>query len=152
MGVIVTRPYVWERWKRLHWMVLLAAFEDSAGGTRVQEFSQALARDLGSQCRIVEHIWPFSTLRLRELQEIAADEASASDLIVISAKRAFELPEEVKHWIDLWPRPTGRRQAVLIALLDHDYEGASTAVQSYLQKAAQKGGMEFLVVSRDLPD
>jgi hypothetical protein len=152
MGPTLIKPQVWQRWREAHRMVLLAAFEDSATGTRVKEFCQGLSRDLGSDCRVIEHVWLFNTLRLRELQEIAAEEASASDLVIISAHRAGSLPEEVKGWIDLWLRQRARHPAVLLALLDPNYEGASHAVEAYLQKVAGRGGMEFLVGSAEGPD
>jgi hypothetical protein len=152
MGTTVTKPQVWQRWKQSHHMALLAAFEDSATGTRVKEFCEGLSRDMGSGCRIVEHVWVFNTFRLRELQEIAAEEASASDLIIISVHQAGSLPDEVKSWIDLWLRPGARHPAVLVALLDQEHEGASTAVEAYLHEVARRGGMEFLVLSKEVPE
>ena len=146
MDTTVMQPQVWQRWKNSHRMVLLAAFEDSATGTRVREFCQGLSRELGSDCRLVEHVWLFSTFRLRELQEIAAEEASASDLIIISAHQAVDLAEEVRSWIELWLRPQARHPAVLLALLDAEYGEAPTAVQSYLREVARRGGMEFLML------
>ena len=152
MYATVTSPQVCQRWRQSDRMALLATFEDSTGGTRVKEFCQALSRDLGSHCRIVEHVWLFRTFRLRELQEIAAEEASASDLVIISADREGDLPEEVKIWIDLWLQQEVRRPAMLLALLDPDYEGASTLVPNYLREVAKRGSMEFLVVSEDSPE
>jgi len=148
----VSKPEVWQRWKGSHRLALLAAFEDSTTGTRVKEFRQGFSREVGPQCRMVEHIWLFSTFRLRELQEIAAEEAAASDLIIISAHRTGGLPDEVKGWIDLWLGQGVRRPSVLLALLEPDYEGASNSVQAYLQEVASKGGMEFLVESREAPE
>ncbi|MGO8926697.1 MAG: hypothetical protein ACLQU3_07405 [Limisphaerales bacterium] len=145
----VNSPQVWQRWKEAKRLALLATFEDSVTGTRVKEFCQGLARNLGQQCQIVEHVWLFGTLRLRELQEIAAEEASTSDLIIISVHQAEGLPDEVKSWIDLWLPQKGPRQAVLVALLDPPYEGASGSTEAYLQEIARRGGMEFLVESAD---
>ena len=152
MSPTVIKPQVWQHWREAHRMALLAAFEDSTTGTRVREFCKGLARDLGSDCRITEHVWLFNTLRLRELQEIAAEEASASDLIIISIHQSGTVPDEVKAWIDLWQQHGNRHQAILLALLDPSYEGASSAVESYLQKVASRGGMEFLVGSGAVPD
>jgi len=149
MGTTVTRPRAWQSWKESNRMALLAAFEDSVTGTRVKEFRQGLTRDLGSDCRIVEHIWVFSTFRLRELQEIAAEEASASDLVIISVHQDHGLPDEVKSWIDLWLRPIVPHPAVLLALLDPDREAGRNPVQAYLQEAAHRGGMEFLAESME---
>jgi hypothetical protein len=152
MSPIVIKPQVWQHWREAHQMALLAAFEDSTTGTRVKEFCQGLSRDLGSDCRITEHVWLFNTLRLRELQEIAAEEASASDLVIISTHQSGSVPDEVKGWIDLWLQHRNWHPAILLALLDPSYEGASSAVESYLQKVASRGGMEFLVGSGAVPD
>ena len=139
----------WPRWKEAKQLALLATFEDSETGTRVKEFCQSLSRRLGEQCQLIEHVWLFSTLRLRELQEIAAEEAAAADLVIISAHRGDGLPDEVKGWIDLWLPQKGARNTVLLALLDPTYEGSRDSLESYLQEVAAKGGMEFLADSRE---
>ena len=96
MNTTVTDTQVWQRWKEAKRLVLLATFEDSVTGQRVKEVCQGLSRSLGQQCQIIEHVWLFSTLRLRELQEIAAEEASVSNLVIISVHQAEGLPDEVK--------------------------------------------------------
>jgi hypothetical protein len=151
MNTTVTDPQVWQRWKEAKRLVLLATFEDSVTGQRVKEVCQGLSRNLGQHCQIIEHVWLFSTFRLRELQEIAAEEASASDLVIISVHQGESLPDEVKNWIDLWLGQKGARHAVLLALLDSGYEEVPGPTQAYLQDAARRGGMEFLVASSDVP-
>ena len=152
MDTTITTPPVWQRWKEAKQLGLLAAFEDSVTGTRVKEFCQGLSRDLGRQCRITEHVWLFSTFRLRELQEIAADEASASDLIIISVHQAQSLPDEVKSWIDLWLGQKTRHAGVLLALMDPDNAAEPGSVCTYLQEVASRAGMEFLVESKEGPE
>jgi hypothetical protein len=152
MHMTVSDPRVWQRWDGSKRLALVAAFEDSATGTRVKQFCQELSRRLGPHCQIIEHVWLLSTLRFRELQEIAAEEASAADLIIISFHDAESLPDEVKGWMDLWLRQRGTRKAVLLALLDPAYEEAPGAIEEYLEAAATRGGMEFLVESRAVPE
>ena len=144
MSSTVIKPQVWQRWRQAHRLAFLATFEDSITGARVKEFRQSLCRNLGQGCRVIEHVWLFNTFRLKELQEIAAEEAAASDLIIISAHRTEALPEEVKKWIDLWVRPIAQHPAVLVALLDPVEEGAANPLQVYLQDVASRGHMEFL--------
>lgn len=151
MNTTVTDPQVWQRWKVAKRLALLATFEDSVTGMRVKEFCRGLSRTLGEECQIIEHIWLFSTFRLRELQEIAAEEASASDLVIISVHQAESLPDEVKSWIDLWLSHKGDNHAVLLALLDAAYEEVPGPTQAYLQNIARRGGMEFLVESSEGP-
>jgi hypothetical protein len=144
MDATVIQPQFWQRWRNSHRLALLAAFEDSTTGTRVREFCQGLSRSLGSHCRLVEHVWLFRTLRLGELREIAAEEACASDLIIISTHQAEGLSAEVKGWIELWLRPEVRHPAVLLALLDPESNEGPSAVQTYLQEVARRGGMQFI--------
>jgi hypothetical protein len=143
----LTRPEVWEHWRDAQRLALLAAFEDSATGTWVKDFRQRLSGHLCPQCRLVEHIWLFSTFRLPELQEIAAEEASSSDLVIISAHQAHSLPEEVRVWIELWLRHKGNHATILLALLDEVREDDPDPVQAYLQRVAHRGNMAFLVES-----
>jgi len=149
MDLAVTDPRVWQRWQGTSRLALLAVFEDSITGTRVREFCQGLARDLGERCQIIQHVWLFGTFRLRELQEIAAEEAAASDLIIISVHQAEVLPDEVKSWIELWLSHKGDRQAVLLALLDATNDESPSPTQLYLQDVARRGGLKFLVESKD---
>jgi hypothetical protein len=151
MNTTLIDPPVWQRWKEAKRLVLLATFEDSVTGMRVKEFCQGLSRHMGPECQIVEHIWLFSTFRLRELQEIAAEEASAADLVIVSVHQDESLPDEVKTWIDLWLAHKGARHTVLLALLDSGYEEVPGPTQTYLQDTARRGGMEFLVESGDVP-
>ncbi len=151
MDTTLTKPQLWQHWREAKKLGLLVAFEDSITGTRVKEFCQGLSRDLGEHCRITEHVWLFSTLRLRELREIAAEEASASDLVIVSVHQAEQLPEEVKNWIDLWLQHKGNHSAVLLALLDPADEDAPNSTQAYLQDVARRAGMVFLTESPEGP-
>jgi hypothetical protein len=147
MHTTVSDPRVWQRWSEARQVSLLTAFEDSATGTRVKDFCQELSRYLGEHCQLIEHVWIFSTFRFRELREIAAEEASASDLVIISVHDTESLPEEVKGWVDLWLQQKGTRKTVLLALLDPAPNGTPRALEAYLQEVARRGGLELMVES-----
>jgi hypothetical protein len=147
MHATVLAPQVWQRWREARQLALLATFEDSSTGTRVKEFCRDLSRQLGQDCRIIEHVWLFNMFRLRELREIAAEEAAAADLIVISMHDAERLPDDVQAWVDLWLRHKGERKPVLMALLEPAKEGARRTLQTCLQEAAREGGIDLLVQS-----
>jgi hypothetical protein len=134
-----------EHWKQTHRLALMAAFEDSTTCTRVKDFCQSLSRELGEHCQIVQHVWVFSTFRMSELQDIAAEEAALSDVVIIAARHAQGLPEEVQSWIEKWLRQKGDRPAMLVALLERVYDGAENPIKAYLQQIAQRGGVELLV-------
>jgi hypothetical protein len=147
MHATVLAPQVWQRWREARQLVLLATFEDSTTGTRVKEFRQELSRQLGQECRIIEHVWLFNMFRLRELREIAAEEAAAADLILISLHETERLPEDVQAWMDLWLRQKGDRKPLLLALLEPTREGAPRMSERCLRDAAREGGIDFLVES-----
>ena len=151
MNTTVTVAPVWQRWKEAKKLALLASFEDSVTCMRVKEFCQDLVRHLGEHCQVIEHVWLFSTFRLRELQEIAAEEASASDLVIISVHQTEGLPDEVKSWLELWLGHKGVREGVLLALLDPAYEEASGETEAYLRDVARRGNLELLVETGDGP-
>ncbi len=148
MQTTVSDPRLWGRWKEAKRVALLATFADSATGTRIKEFRQDLARRLGEHCQIIEHVWLFSMFRLPELREIAAEEAAASDLVVMAVHDSENLPDEVKTWMDLWLQPGPARNAVLLVLLDSASEGTPGAVERYLRDAATRSGRDFLAESR----
>jgi len=147
MNLTMAKPRLWERWKEAEQLALLATFEDADTCNRVKEFCQGLARDLDGRCKIIQHVWVASTFRLRELREIAAEEACAADLIVISAHQAESVPDEVRSWFELWVLQKRSRAAVLLALLDAGYGGTSGSMRAYLHEVARRGNMEFLVES-----
>jgi hypothetical protein len=149
MDTMIAKPRVWQRWKAADHLALLAAFEDSTTCTRVKEYCQGLSRNLGEHCKIIQHVWVFSTFRLRELQEIAAEEASVADVVIISAHQAENLPDEVRSWVDRWLEQKGTQPAVLLALLDPVYEGAPNPIRAYLEDVARRGHMEFVVESAE---
>jgi hypothetical protein len=85
------------------------------------------------------------------LRAIAAGEAAAADLVVISVHHAEALPGEVRSWIDLWLKQKRSRPTVLSALFDPLHAGSSSSIQTFLQGVARKGNMEFLACSEEKP-
>lgn len=152
MDTTLSRLRVWPIWQNAKRFAVLAVHEDSATGTRTEEFCQALTRCLKPNCAIAKELWLLTELRTAQLRAIAAREAAAADLVIVSVHHAEALPSEVKGWIELWLKKRGRRPAVLLALFDPLYLGTSSSIQAYLQEAARKGNMEFLTHSEEKPD
>jgi hypothetical protein len=145
MHVPISNVRAWERWKQTGQLALTATFEDSETCTRAKDFCRELSRSLGERCAIIQHVWPFSTFRMKELQDIAAEEAALSDLVIIAARTVEGLQDEVKSWVEKWLSRKGDRNVVLVALLERTYEGTPNVTWTYLQGVAKKGGMELLV-------
>ena len=152
MDSMISKLRVWPIWKELRHFAVSAACEDSPTCARTDEFCRGLSRDLGQNCKVVKEVWLFNQLCVPGLRAIAASEAALAHLIVISVHHAGTLPNGVKSWIDLWLGQRMNHSIVLLALFDPVYQGASSSMKAYLQEAAKRGGMEFLVKSEDSPD
>ena len=152
MDVTLTRLRVWPTWQKMKRINVSAVHEDSATGARADNFCETLANSLGRTCEISKELWPVTELRTPKLRAIAAGEAAAADLVIISVHHAETLPGEVKRWIDLWLKQKGRRATVLSALFDPIYVGSSSSIQVFLQGVARKGNMEFLARSEEKPE
>jgi hypothetical protein len=149
MDATLTKLRAWPAWQKLKRIVISAVHEDSATGARADDFCQSLARSLGRNCEVAKELWPLTELRTPKLRAIAAAEAAAADLVIISVHHAEALPGEVTSWIDLWLKQKGNRPPVLLALFDPLYLGTSNSMQVFLQEVARKRNMEFLARSED---
>jgi hypothetical protein len=144
MDAALKQLRVWPAWQKLRRLVISAAHEDLATGARAEEFCNTLARYLQPKCEIVRELWPSTELRTPKLRAIAAGEAAAADLVIVSVHCGETLPGEIMEWIGLWQKQSSNRQRVLAALFDPLYHGSSSSIQAFLQDVARKGKMEFL--------
>jgi hypothetical protein len=103
-------------------------------------------------CELTKELWLLTELRTTDLRAIAAKEAAAAELVIISVHHAETLPNEVKSWIELWLKQKGKRSEVLLALFDPPYRGTSSSIQAYLRAVAERGNMEFLARSEETPE
>ena len=152
MDTILSRLRVWPLWQKVKRFAVSAVHEDSATGARAEEFCQTLAKCLGRTSEISKEMWLLTELRTSQLRAIAAREAAAADLVIVSLHHAETLPNEVKSWIDLWLKQKRSRPAVLLALFDPLYLGTSSSIQVYLREVARRGNMEFLARSEEKPE
>ena len=152
MDTTLSRLRVWPLWQKAKRFAVSAVHEDSATGTRAEEFCQTLAKCLSRNCKSSKEMWLLTELRTAQLRSIAAREAASADLVIISVHHAEALPKEVKSWIELWLKQKGSRPAVLLALFDPLYLGTSSSIQAYLREVAKRGKMEFLARSEERPE
>jgi hypothetical protein len=152
MDTTLSRLRVWPLWQKAKRFAISAVHEDIATGARAEEFCQTLARCLGRTPEMSKEMWLLTELRTSPLRAIAAGEAAAADLVIVSVHHSETLPDEVKRWIDLWLKQRGSRPAVLLALFDPLYMGTSSSIQAYLREVARRGNMEFLSRSEEKPE
>ena len=152
MDTTLAKLQVWPTWQKQNRIVVSAVHEDFATGARADDFCQTLSQCLGGQCEITKELWPLTELRTPKLRAVAAGEAAAADLVIISVHHGETLPDEVKSWIDLWLKQKDSRPKVLLALFDPLYLGTSSSIQAFLQDVAKKRNMEFVARSEEKPE
>ncbi len=152
MDTTLTKLQVWPTWQKMKRIVVSAVHEDFATGARADDFCQTLSKCLGGNCEIAKELWLLTELRTPKLRSVAAGEAAAADLIIISVHHAETLPSEIKTWIDLWVKQKRTRPTLLLALFDPIYLGSSGSIQVSLREVARKGNMEFLARSEEKPE
>jgi hypothetical protein len=130
---------------------VLIAYEDFETGKHAKVTYDYLVEHLGRDCTFCHQMWKFDVLSVAKLAEIAAKDAQAADIIIISC-RSEELPEHVRTWIET--SIGGKANPIaLVTLFDcppHESYRMAT-VRSYLADIAERGRMEFFAQPDDWP-
>ena len=119
---------------------VVIAYEDLETGKRAMKTYEYMVQQLGDQCLFANQMWKFDVLTVPKLKEIAAKDAAAAEIILISAHEGRELPDQVKSWIELWLSYKTEANA-LVGLLGT--EGPENPVRNYLAEVARRAQMEF---------
>lgn len=119
---------------------VVIAYEDLETGKRAIKTYEYMVEQLGSQCLFSNQMWKFDVLAVPKLREIAAKDAAAAELILISAHEGKPLSKDVKAWIDLWLSYNTQASA-LVGLFGT--EGVESPVRNYLADVAKRAGIEF---------
>lgn len=130
---------------------VLIAYEDLEMGKHAKKTYDFLVDQLGNDCQFNNQMWKFGVLSIPKLREIAAADAAAADIVVISC-HGGELPDEVKAWFNLWVNaPDG--PLALVALFDSpaDAQVRTREARAYLAQQARRGHMEFFAQPDEWP-
>jgi len=123
---------------------VLIAYDDFEAGKHAKKTYDFLVEHLGEECEFANQMWKFDVLGIPKLREIAARDANAADIIIISCHVVSELSAEFKAWAELWLQSKCNAIA-LVALLDCPFGLTSEAhdIRNYLADIARRGEMEF---------
>ena len=123
---------------------VVVAYEDFERGTHAKTTCDFLAQSLGKGWKISNQMWKFSVLEIEALREMAARDAAAADIIMVSLHCGSALPEPVKHWIEGWAGQA-RNATALVALFDGPSEAppGTPDTRAWLAEAARRAGLEF---------
>lgn len=121
-------------------LTVVIAYEDLETGKRAMKTYDYLVEHLGDQCLFSNQMWKFDVLAVPKLKEIAAKDAAAADIIIVSAHEGYDLPAEVKAWVELWLSYKARPSA-LVGLFGG--ESVDFPVRDYLASVAKRANIEF---------
>ncbi|MGO9200460.1 MAG: hypothetical protein ACLQM8_07960 [Limisphaerales bacterium] len=132
---------------------VVIAYEDFDTGKHARKTYDFLVENLGQECQFANQMWKFDVLRIPALREMAANDATLADVIIISCHGGDELPGSVKAWIESWLAQKVNPIA-LVALFDCPPEEfpKTQGIRTYLANAARKGGIEFFAQPDEWPD
>jgi hypothetical protein len=99
-----------------------------------------MVKQLGDQCLFANQMWKFDVLAVPKLKVIAAKDAAAAEIIIISAHEGTQLPAEVKAWIELW-LSYKTQAAALVGLFGS--ESIDNPIRDYLAQVAKRANIEF---------
>jgi hypothetical protein len=122
-------------------------YEDFGTGQRAMKSCKQLMDRLGDQFQYLTSFWKFDLLRVPKLKDLAAQEASEADVLILSVHGPGELQPAVKSWLSALPRKQQGCTKALVALVD-DADDSSTDqnhIADYLRQAAEKAGLDFVL-------
>ncbi len=125
-------------------LVLLLAYEDTTTGMLAKRsFDSCLLNSPGIE--IKTRLWRWDLLRYLAFREQAALEASAADVILVSAHGKAPLPLEIQQWLKRWLIFKAERPYALGVLLE-EHRGSRVLhnpVFEFVQHIAQAAGADF---------
>ena len=124
---------------------VVIAYEDFETGKHAKSTYDFLVEHLGHECHFTNQMWKFDVLGISNLRQIAAKDAAAADIIIISC-HGHELPTEVKAWIELWLSEQAHPIALVALMASADETPIDTHdLRTYLAGVAQRGQMELFI-------
>jgi hypothetical protein len=129
---------------------IVIVYEDFETGKQAKRTFDFLAEHLQGECQFTNQMWKFDVLNIPRLREMAAKDAAAADIVIISCHARNELAPEVKAWIELWLAEKNNTIA-LVALVGSPpgFTTQTMALRRYLAEVALRGGMEFFAQPED---
>jgi len=120
---------------------VVLVYEDLETGKRAMRTYDYLVDQLGQDCLFANQMWKFDLLAVSKLREIAARDAAAADIVIVSAHEGRELSYEVKDWVEMWATQETKTIAV-VGLFDSE-PSLVTPVRDFLEQTAERLGIQF---------
>lgn len=132
---------------------VVVAYEDLETARHAQKSYEPILQHLEEPEEPSYSLWKFNLLQNAKLRTLAAMEAGAANVIIVSTHGDQELPAEVTDWLEQCLSHRRGRPGHLVALFDRMYENFAerSSICHFLRQAAGRAGMEFLAVNGSCP-
>lgn len=123
---------------------VVIAYDDLEAGKQAKKTYDFLVQNLCNECRISNQMWKFEVMGIPKLREMAASDAIAADIVIISCGQAGRLPDDVKAWFEQWMG--AKPNVIALVFLYEEKDGCETPIeptQNYLAEAARQAHLEF---------
>jgi hypothetical protein len=130
---------------------VVIVYEDFDTGKHAKETFDFLVSNLGHQCRFSNQMWKFDVLAIPKLREMAAKDALAADIIIISCHGNHNLSSDVKAWINSWLYEPNNAIALVALFSDANPCGENHNLRAYLAEVANRAHMEFFAQPNPAP-
>jgi hypothetical protein len=127
------------------WSVAVV-YEDTGSRERALNLCHHLAQGFRAEIDFSFTWWRFRYLEDPDIAQAAAQAAAAADILLFSATRHEDLPEEVRNWTELWVPLRTRGEGVLLVLTE-DTEGVELSASPlfrFLRNLARRATMDCL--------
>jgi hypothetical protein len=96
---------------------VMIAYEDFESGKHAKRTYDVLAENVGRDYNCSSQMWKLEVVTVPVLREMAARDAAAAEIVLVSVRGTRDLLPELKSWLSLWLAAPGRTIA-LVALVD----------------------------------
>lgn len=122
---------------------ILLIYSDQEAGRMGAEVTHSLRKKLGKGFQVAQSVWKTELLKDRGLRRLAAQEAKASDVVIVAASEETPLPGEVEQWFELWGNRVRKGPGAFVALLHGEDGFREGSVAADLHRMAEQARMEF---------
>ena len=130
---------------------VVIAYEDFDTGKHAKETFDFLVSNLGHECKFSNQMWKFDVLGIPKLREMAARDALAADIIIISCHGNHNLSSEVRAWINSWLYEQNNAIALVALFSDPNAYEENENIRVYLAEVAKRARMEFFAQPNPVP-
>lgn len=125
---------------------VVVAYDDIHAARRAKEICDRVRQRIGGPIAFEIHLWRFDVLRMAELRDTAAKDATQAHLIIVATAGEGNLPGQLENWVEIWLSERLVRDGALILLLEPAQFLSSireTPEYEYLKRIAQRARMQF---------